>query len=238
VAAQLLYDARADWESARRGVDFYDEGMLIWLEADTIIRKQTQGRKSIDDFCRAFHGGASGPPLVKPYSFESVTETLNGIAAYDWKGFFETRLNRTGTDRGPLGGIEAGGYHLAYVDQPSEAEKDTEQIRQGVSVAYSIGLRLNSDGAIIDVLPEMPAAKAGIGPGMKLVAINDRKYSGEVLREEIRNAKSGGSLELLVANGKAFTTFKVDYHGGEKYPVLQRNGQSALLDNILNPLTR
>ena len=238
IAAQLLYEARSDWESSRRGVDFYDEGMLIWLEADTIIRKQTSGKKSMEDFCRAFYGGQSGPPQVKPYTLESVTEILNGIAGYDWKGFFDTRLNRTGTDRAPLGGIEAGGYRLAYVDQRSEAEKDVEQFRPGANAAYSIGLRLNSDGAIIDVLPEMPAAKAGIGPGMKLVAINDRKYSAEVLREEIRTAKDGGSLELLVANGKAFATYRIDYHGGEKYPVLQRNGQPALLDEILKPLTR
>jgi predicted metalloprotease with PDZ domain len=238
VAAQLLYDARTDWESSRRGTDFYNEGMLIWMEADNIIRKQTQGKKSLDDFCRAFHGGPSGPPQVKPYSFESVTETLNGIAGYDWKAFFVTRLNRTGTDRAPLGGIEAGGYRLAYVDQPSEAERSTEQVRQTANVAYSIGLRLNSDGGIIDVLPELSAAKAGIGPGMKLVAINDRKYSADVLREEIRNAVSGGPLELLVANGKSFTTYKLNYHQGEKYPVLQRNGQSPLLDEILKPLTR
>jgi predicted metalloprotease with PDZ domain len=238
VAAQLLYDARTDWESSRRGTDFYDEGMLIWLEADTIIRKQTQGRKSLDDFCRVFHGGPSGPPQVKPYTFENLTETLNSIAPYDWKSFFGTRLNQTGTDRAPLGGIEAGGYRLAYVDQRSEAEKDTEQIRQTTSVAYSIGLRLNSDGSILDVLPEMAAGKAGIGPGMKLVAINDRKYAAEVLREEIRNARSGGSLELLVANGKSFTTYKLNYHEGEKYPILQRNGQAPLLDDIFKPLTR
>jgi predicted metalloprotease with PDZ domain len=238
VAAQLLYDARTDWESSRRGTDFYDEGMLIWLEADTIIRKQTQGRKSLDDFCRVFHGGPSGPPQVKPYTFENLTETLNGIAPYDWKSFFGTRLNQTGTDRAPLGGIEAGGYRLAYVDQRSEAEKDTEQIRQTTSVAYSIGLRLNSDGSILDVLPEMAAGKAGIGPGMKLVAINDRKYAAEVLREEIRNARSGGPLELLVANGKSFTTYKLNYHEGEKYPILQRNGQAPLLDDIFKPLTR
>jgi predicted metalloprotease with PDZ domain len=238
IAAQLLYEARPDWESSRRGVDFYEEGMLIWLEVDTIIRNQTMGKKSIEEFCRAFYGGPSGPPQVKPYTFESVTETLNGTARYDWKGFFETRLNRTGTDRAPLGGVEAGGYRLAYVDQPSEAERDTEQIRQGASAAYSLGLRLNSDGSIVDVLPEMAAAKAGIGPGMKLMAINDRKYSADVLREEIRNAKSGGSLELLVANGKSFTTYKIEYHGGEKYPVLQRNGQATLLDDIMKPLTR
>jgi predicted metalloprotease with PDZ domain len=238
VAAQLLYDARTDWESWRRGVDFYDEGMLIWLEVDTIIRKQTQGRKSIEDFCRVFHGGPSGPPQVKPYAFESVAETLNDIAPYDWKSFFETRLNRTGTDRAPLGGIEAGGYQLSYVDDPSEAEKDTEQIRLVTNAAYSIGMRLNADGTIVDVLPEKAAAKAGIGPGMKITAINDRKYSGDTLREEIRNAKNGGPLVLIVANGKSFATHKIDYHEGEKYPVLRRNRQPALMDDILKPLTR
>ena len=238
VSAQLLYEARTDWESIRRNVDFYDEGLLIWLEADTIIRKQTQGRKSIDDFCRAFYGAPSGPPQVRTYTFENVTEALNGIAAYDWKAFFETRLNRTGTDHAPLGGIEAGGYRLTYVDQRSEAQRATEEIRPGLSVAYSIGLKLNSDGSIIDVLPEMPAAKAGIGPGMKVLSVNGQKYSGELLREEIHNTKTSGSIELTVANGRSTANYKLNYHDGEKYPILQRNGQPALIDDILKPLTR
>jgi len=238
VAAQLLYDARSDWESLRRSVDFYDEGALIWLEADTIIRKQTEGKKSLDDFCRAFYGSPSGPAQVKPYALESVTEALNGITAYDWKAFFESRVNRAGTDRAPLGGIETGGYHLTYVGQSSEAEKSAEQIRQVTDVAYSIGLRVNQDGSVVDVLPEMPAAKAGVGPGMKIVSINDRKYAPDVLREEIRNAKNAGVLELRVANGKSFSNYRLNYHDGEKYPVLQRNAQPALLDEILKPLTQ
>ena len=238
VAAQLLYEARNDWESLRRGVDFYEEGALIWLEADTIIRKQTQGQKSLDDFCRVFHGAPGGGPQVKPYTFESVTEALNGFAAYDWKGFFDARLNRAGTDRGPLGGVEAGGYRVAYVDELSEAQRSTEQVRQNFSASYSIGLRLNPDGVIIDVLPEMAAARAGIGPGMRVTSVNDRKYSIDVLREEIRNAKSGGPLELIVANGKSFSTYKLDYHDGERYAVLQPNGQPTLIDDILKPLTK
>jgi len=236
VAAQLLYDARPDWESTRRGVDFYDEGSLIWLEADTMIRKLTQGKKSLDDFCRTFYGGPSGPAEVKPYSFDSLMEGLNTVVAYDWKSFFEARIYRTGTDRAPLGGIEAGGYRVAYADKPSEAQRASEQIQQNLSVAFSIGLTLNADGSIIDVLPEMPAAKSGIGPGMKLVSVNNRKYSGEVLREEIRKTKSGGQLDLRVANGKSIGTYKVDYHDGEKYPILERNGKPALLDDILKPL--
>lgn len=236
VAAQLLYNARGDWDSARRGVDFYDEGLLIWLEADTIIRKQTQGRKSFDDFCRAFHGGPSGPPQVKPYTLEILTEALNGVVQYDWKGFFESRVNKTGTDRAPLGGVEAGGYHLGYSERPADAQKTAEQITESINVAYSIGLRLRADGGIVDVLPQLPAAKAGIAPGMKISGVNGREFSPEILREAIRATKNGGALELLVLNGKAFATFELNYQGGERYPVLERNGQPALMDDILKPI--
>jgi predicted metalloprotease with PDZ domain len=238
ISAQRLYEARRDWESMRRGVDFYDEGLLIWLEVDTTIRKQSQGNKSLDDFCHVFFGAPDGPPQVKPYTFESLTEALNNIAAYDWKAFFETRLNRIGTDRAPLGGIETGGYHLTYVDQMSEGQRTSEEVRPDISVAYSIGLRLNGDGLIIDILPEMPASRVGLGPGMKVVTVNGQEYFGELLREEVRKTKTGGSLELTVRNGRSISNYKLNYHEGEKYPVLQRNSQATLIDDILKPLTR
>jgi predicted metalloprotease with PDZ domain len=238
VAAQLLYEARSDWESLRRGVDFYDEGALIWLEADTIIRKQTQGKKSLDDFCRAFHGGASGPAEVKPYTLADVTRTLNAIAPYDWNGFFDSRVNKTGTSRAPVGGLEAGGYRLVYRDKPTEMQRDGERISRNVNVAYSIGLRLREDGSVVDVLPEKAGAESGIAPGMKITMVNGREYSGQVIRDAIREAANGGPLELVAANGKASSTYKLDYHEGEKYPALERNGQRALLDDILKPRVR
>ena len=235
VTAQLLYEARDDWESLRRGVDFYDEGALIWLEADTIIRRQTQNRKSLDDFCRAFHGGASGPAEVMPYTLDDVTRTLNTVAVYDWDGFFDSRVYKTGTSRAPLGGLEAGGYRMVYRGRPSEMQQNSEQISRNVSVAYSIGLRLRQDGSIIDVLPEKAAAKAGLAPGMKIIRVNGQDYTGQLLREAIRETANGGALELLGLNGKAYSTYKLEYRDGEKYPVLERNGQPALFDDILTP---
>jgi predicted metalloprotease with PDZ domain len=237
VAAQLLYEARSDWESLRRGVDFYDEGALIWLEADTIIRKQTQNRKSLDDFCRAFHGGTSGPAEVKPYTLDEVVRSLNSVASYDWNGFFNDRVNRTGTSRAPLGGPENGGYRLVYRDRPNEMQRTGEQLSRNVSVAYSIGLRLSQDGTVTDVLPEKAAAKAGLAPGMRVRMVNGREYSGQVLRDAIRETAGGGTLELVAVNAKASLTYKLDYHEGEKYPVFERNGQPALLDDILKPRT-
>jgi predicted metalloprotease with PDZ domain len=237
VAAQLLYEARSDWESLRRGVDFYDEGALIWLEADTIIRKQTQNRKSLDDFCRAFHGGTNGPAEVKPYTLDEVVRTLNSVAPYDWNGFVNNKVNRTGTSRAPLGGLEGGGYRLVYRDRLNEMQRTGEQLSRNVNVAYSIGLRLRQDGTVTDVLPEKAAAKAGLAPGMQLRMVNGREYSGQALRDAIRETADGGALELVAVNGKASSTYKLDYHEGEKYPVLERNGQPALLDDILKPRT-
>jgi len=237
VAAQLLYSARPDWDSERRGVDYYDEGALIWLEVDTLIRKQSQGKKSIEDFLRTFYGGPSTPPQVKPYTFESLTESLSGVLPFDWESFFEERLNRTGTDRAPLRGLETGGYRLTYTDKITDVQKTLEGFGSR-SAAYSIGLRLSEGGEITDVLPEMIAFRAGIGPGMKILAVNGRQYSIEVLRQAIAETKTGGILELLVQNGKRLGTYKLDYHDGERYPRLEPNGQPRLLDEILKPLTK
>lgn len=237
VSAQLLYDARPDWESLRRSVDFYEEGALIWLEADTIIRRQTRGRKSIDDFCRSFEGAPGGPPQVKPYTFENLVEALNGITPYDWKTFFQSRINEVGGGA-PLGGIEAGGYRLIYKDQPSDAQVAAEEDHGYTDFGYSIGLKLGSEGTVIDILPDKPAAKAGIAPGFRITAVNGRRYSADVLRAEIRNARKTGALDLVAANGKSIATYKLNYRDGEKYPVFERNDQPPLLDDILRPLTR
>lgn len=237
ISAQLLYDARPDWASLRRGVDFYDEGALIWLEADTIIRKQTRGRKSIDDFCRSFEGGVSGPPQMKPYTLEELIEALNAVAPYDWKGFFQTRVDTIGGGS-PLEGIIAGGYRLTYRDQTTEAERAAEENHQYSGFEYSIGLRLGPEGFVMDILQDKPGAKSGIAPGMRVTSVNGRRYSPEVLREEIRNARTTGVLELVVANGRVLSTYKLNYRDGEKHPALERNDQPPLIDDILRPLTR
>ena len=129
---------------------------------------------------------------MKPYTFENLTESLTGVVAYDWKRFFDDRINRIGTDHAPLGGLEAAGYRLEYSERMGDVQRTVESVTGGASIAYSIGLRMNADGEVVDVLPEMVAAKAGMGPGMKITAVNGHQYSGEVLRQAIRDSKSGG----------------------------------------------
>jgi predicted metalloprotease with PDZ domain len=218
-----MQGAPPQWESWRRTVDYYDEDVLNWLWADTIIREQTHGQKSLDDFCKLFHGGQSGPPAVKTYTFDDIVNTLNQVAPYDWRGFWTERLTNHGPGA-PLTGIERSGWKLVYDENPSELTKVRKRELKEVDVEYSIGLLLEENGNIIDTVEGMPAAKAGIGPGMKLTAVNGRRFSADVLSDELRAGKNSSEpLELLIENTEYFKTFKIDYHGGEKYAHLVRD---------------
>ncbi len=236
IAAQLLYNASGSWASWRRGVDFYDEGELIWLEADTIIRQQTKGARSLDDFCRRFHGPPNTAPMVKPYTFDDVVNTMNEVTPYDWRTFFTTRLNSL-EPHAPLGGIANGGWRLVYSEVQSDYQKAIEAARKIADFSYSLGLNLNEEGAIGDVVPGTPAAEAGLGPGMKIMDVNGRAYSLEGLREALHEGKTTRApLELIVQNGYFSKTYKIDYHGGERFPHLERDSaRPDLLQQIIKP---
>ncbi|HTC48913.1 MAG TPA: hypothetical protein VK722_16435 [Candidatus Aquilonibacter sp.] len=222
-AAPELYFSPHAWESWRRGVDFYEEDTLNWLWVDVIIRQQSKGAKSIDDFCHLFHGAPNTGPMVKTYTFDDVVSALNQVVPYDWRGFWTERLTTHGPGA-PLGGVEGSGWKLVYDETQSEMERGMESDAHVVDGAYSIGLELREDGTISDTIEEMPAAVAGIGPGMKLIAVNGRQYSPEVLRDALKAGKGGSSpLELLVENTDYYKTYKIDYHGGERYPHLVRD---------------
>jgi predicted metalloprotease with PDZ domain len=212
----------SQWESWRRTVDYYDEDVLNWLWVDMIIRQQTHGAKSMDDFCHLFHGGESGPPQVKTYNFDDVVKTLNQVTPYDWDKFWTERLTNHGPGA-PLAGLEASGWKLVYDDRRSELER-AEEGRNGIDAAYSIGLLLHKDGVIVDTIGGMAAAKTGIGPGMKVIAVNGRAFSDDSLRDALKEGKTSSTpLELLVENAGYFHTYKLDYHGGEQYPHLVRD---------------
>jgi predicted metalloprotease with PDZ domain len=231
-AAPELYFSPRAWESWRRGVDFYEEDTLNWFWVDVIIRQQTKGAKSIDDFCRLFHGAPSTGPMLKPYTFEDVVNALNQIAPYDWRRFWTERLTNHGPGA-PLGGVEGSGWKVVYDDNPSPMEGGRG--RRSVGTRYSLGLELGADGNIADTIEGMPAALAGIGPGMKLVAVNGRRFSPEVLKDALKAAKDGTApIDLLVENTDYYKTYKIDYHGGEKYPHLVRDeSKPDLLSDIL-----
>jgi predicted metalloprotease with PDZ domain len=238
-AAQLLYNAAPEFESWRRSVDYYPEGFLIWLEADTVIRQQSHGLKSLNDFGRAFHGGQNTPPKVIPYTFEDVVNALNQVVPYDWQKFLRDRLDTYGPDA-PLGGIVNGGWRLMYDENRSEYTHAMEKARDFVDARFSIGLALDDKGGIHDVIAQSLAWKAGIPPGATVVAVNGRKFSGDALREALRAGKGRGpKLELIVVNNDFYKIHVLDYHGGEKYAHLVRDeSRPDVLSDIIAPLAK
>lgn len=239
VAAQIAYTAQSEWEARTRGTDFYRESALLWLEADTLIRTRSGGAKSLDDFCRLFFGPPSGMPQVRPYDFDAVVAALNAVLPYDWHGFWRERLDRIRA-QAPLEGLAAAGWRLSYADQPSAAEKGDDELGKRTDARYSLGFEVLDEGAMVTYLiPDSPADRAGMMPGSKLVAVNGRRYTKEVL-EDALNAGAGEprTLSLLVEQGDDFRTLELTYTGKAHHPRLERvSGTPDLLSVILSPVS-
>jgi predicted metalloprotease with PDZ domain len=238
IAAQILRGNTQNYSNWRRSQDYYAEGELLWLDADTTIRQLTHGQKSLNDFAVKFFAvGGNTPPKVVPYTFDDIVEDLNSVVAYDWRGFLTERLT-SHANHAPLGGIEHGGYKLVYQDQPTKFVKAALARHGGVAAYFSIGLRLTKDGTISDVRMSSDAYKAGLAPQWKMVAVNGVGYSEDGFKIALKTAKGTSEpIEFIVSNDNHFRTLKVDYHGGERYPHLERdNGTPDLLDDILKPL--
>jgi predicted metalloprotease with PDZ domain len=235
VAAAVLFGAPREWRSWRRGVDFYPESALIWLEADTLIRTATGGKRSLDDFCRAFHGRAGGAPSVVGYTLDDLVTALHAVAPQDWAAFFAQRID-VPTARAPLGGLASAGWRLAYRDTPTRFFKLVEQAGKVVDLSFSLGLVVRDDGQLLDVLPGSPAARAGLAPSMRLVAVDGRRFTPDRLREAVRETRTRPALDLLAENGEVLRAHHLSYQGGARYPALERlPGKPDLLEAIYKP---
>ena len=226
-AAPFLYLAGGGWAGWRRQTQngipaFYDEGTLIWLEADVTIRRLSNGARTLDDFCASFFGqNDNGRIWVKPYEADDLYRALNAAAAYDWKTFFETRLQSKSAQL-PLGGVENGGFRLVFNDR-ANIFTDPWALDGSVNAYASLGLHVLADGTVDDAWPGAPAYKAGISNGMKIVAVNGRRFSADELKRALAGSKdSPAPLELIVDNAGYFKVVAVDYHGGLRYPHLER----------------
>lgn len=238
-SVQILFGSAGQWVNWRRTADYYPEGYLIWLDVDTQIRKLTNGQKSLNDFCRSFYGGPSGPPAVVPYKFEDVVTALNQVTPHDWARFLRDRLD-TKSPHAPLGGIENGGWKLTYSDQKNTTIDAEEKSGSSLNMSFSIGAIATKEGDLRDVIPGTPAYAAGLAPGMKIIAVNGRKWSRDTMRAALRaSIHSQQPLAILAENGDYISTYNVDYHSGEKYPHLVRSeGQPDVLGEIIKPLTK
>jgi predicted metalloprotease with PDZ domain len=239
VAAQVLYGSGGAGRAWRRSVDFYPEGSLIWLDVDMTIRQLSAGKRSLDDFCRAFYGGSSGRPELRTYTFDDLVNALNGVTPNDWRSFLNQRLNSMSATP-PLGGIETAGWRLIYNDQPNLAIQYGEHANKSLDLDDSLGFTVKDNGSIADVIPNSPAAQAGIVSGSRLIAVNGRRFSKDALRDAVKaSAKATNPLEMIVESGEFYTTARIAYSGGIRYPHLERvSGKPDLLDVLGKPLAR
>jgi predicted metalloprotease with PDZ domain len=209
------------WSSWQRSEDYYDEGLLIWLDVDTLIRARSAGRRSLDDFAKLFFGMDDGSWADKPYTFDDIVAALNQVEQYDWAGFLHARVDATPTNA-PLDGLNRGGWRLIYDDAPTEYFRSIEIHRKMTDLTYSLGLVANADGEIIAVRWQGPAFKSGLTAGAKILAVNGISYDSERLRRAITDAKTGQPVSLIVKTADHFRTVSLDYHGGLRYPRLER----------------
>jgi predicted metalloprotease with PDZ domain len=246
IAASILRSNGFAWSSWRRGQDYYQEGELLWLDADTLIRQLTDDKKSLTDFLHIFLGkGGNTGPLIVTYNREELIKDLNDVVKYDWAGFLHDRVDLI-NPHADLEGITRGGYKLVYQDHPSESVAMLMGMGgrrgggSGPHVWTSLGLALGGDGTIYDVRWGSLADKAKLAPGQKLIAINGRTFSGDQLEEAIIAAKTNTEpLHFLMQSQDYITPVSIDYHEGMKYPVMVRvDGTKDYLDEITTPLVK
>ena len=204
-------------------MDYYYEGELIWLEADVLIRQKSGGKLSLDDFLRKFHGGQNSAPMLKTYDFEEVVKALNEVVPFDWRTFFLERVY-TVQKTAPLGGITNGGWNIVYNDTPNTQILINEHGGKSANLLYSIGILVNEKGTILDINPDLAAAKSGLAPAMTISKINGEDFSIENLHKAVAATKtSSAPIEIVAENDNSTETYKLNYQGGEKYPHLTRD---------------
>ena len=241
ISSSVLRTVNPAWSNWRRAQDYYQDGELVWLDADTLIRKLTNGAKSLNDFTRVFLGkGGNTGPMIVPYELPEIVADLNQIAPYDWAKFFHDRIVGV-TPHADLDGIERSGYKLVYNDKPNKSEAALASgSRRGstVNAWYSLGIRVSSDGTISDVRWDGPADKAKLSPGQKIFAVNGVVYSSGVLRDAIRHAKGNSEpIHLILQSNQFVSLADIDCHDGERYPALVRiDGAPDILDEITKPV--
>jgi predicted metalloprotease with PDZ domain len=224
------------WVSYQRSEDYYNEGLLVWMEVDSILRRESHGKKSIDDFARAFFGLNDGDFGEVTYKFDDVVKTLNQVLPYDWAGLLSKRLTEVGQPA-PITGFAANGYKLVYTDQQSPSAKDAEKTRKYVDFSYSLGVTVGKDAEITAVGWDTPAFKASLTPGDTIVAVNGTAYTDAALKAAITAAKTATTpITLLVKHDDAIETVTIDYHRGLRYPHLEKTGTGeGGLDRLLQP---
>jgi predicted metalloprotease with PDZ domain len=220
--------------SLSRGEDYYNESSLVWLEAEMIIREKSGGKKSLDNFARAFFGMNDGDWGTLTYDFDEIVRTLNGVQPYDWAEFLTTRFRKAGQPA-PLAGIEKGGYRLVFKEEPNIVDKERAKENGGLDLTYSLGMTIDKTGKVTSTLSGGLADREAIVNDTKIIAVGDFAYDKDHMTDAIKLAKDGKiPVKLLIKRDKRFRTIEINYSGGMRYPHLEAVSKAVQpLDNLL-----
>jgi predicted metalloprotease with PDZ domain len=236
-ASYLLRAPSPSWNELRRGQDYYFEGALIWLEADTIIRERSEGKKSLDDFCRKFLGANRTDVSMVPYDLPEIVKDLQELADFDWESFLNRRVSQP-QESLPLEVVGRCGYRLKYATDPPTGSAISRR-RGGISARDSLGLSFSPEGQINDVVPGMIGDRAGLAPGMTVIGVNSKKFSAQRLHDALAESVALRKIELLLLEGEDFRTVVLNYADGPRYLAMVRDETKPdLLAEILKPLTQ
>ena len=215
---------------------YYNEGSLTWLEADLLIRQATNDAKSLDDFARIFFGGRDGDWGQDTYDFDDVAQALNAVHPHDWAGFLRQRLQTPGQGA-PVAGIERAGYRLVWRDAPNVYDRDRMAQAKNYDLTHSLGMTIDKDGVASAILWDGPAFKADIVNGTKIVAVDGVSYSKDRLEAAVRAATDGKTpVRLLVERGGRYRQADLAYHGGLRWPHVEKSGSGPdWFDRLLAP---
>jgi predicted metalloprotease with PDZ domain len=236
VAAQVLYDAPPAWSMSRRDVDFYEASEFLWLNVDTELRTRSGGKVSLDDYVRRFYAGAGGTPALKPFSEQDIYTTLAGMVPGDWRALVHRHLDSLG-QQVLLEALRGSGWQLSYTAEKNPYLETQQRRRKETNREWSLGVLVDDKETVVETIEDRAAARAGVGPGMKLIAVNGRKYSADVLDAAVAGAQANRKpIELLVASADYYRVVSVPYFDGPRWPHLTRiEGTPDLLTQTLTP---
>lgn len=234
-AVQVVFESPGEGWNRRRGADFYDESIFLWLDVDTLLREKSGNKINLDGFCQRFHGGSDTGPTVKPYTREQLVAELSSLVPHDWEALFVERVDRV-APRLPMQGLERSGWRLVYTAEANTAIKEREARRERRDWRFSLGIIVNNEGEVREVLPDSPAGRAGMVEGSKLMAVDGYLWNPRSVDAAILAARSRKTpIEFLASFGDAVATYRLDYHDGPRYPHLERiEGRPDVLAEILS----
>lgn len=239
IAAYTLRGGSPSWTDLRRSQDYYDEGAFFWLEVDSIIRRLSDGKLSLDNFCQTFFAFDKQFPKVKPFEVTEIIQTLNGLVEYDWAGLIERRI-RTAAPELSLEGLRASGYDFTLSAEKPDYVKQREGDRESINAAYSIGLFVSKkSGEISTVVPNSVADQANLAEEMTILGVNGLKFTSSRFEDAISDATDTGRIELLVEENDAYRVVELEYKDGPKFPAFIRlDSQPNLFKAICSPSTQ